>query len=134
MKTLSSIKQKLALKGFTLIEVLLALSVFSMAGIALLSTADNHFTNLSILEKKMYADWVASNQLVEAKIHQSWPPQNNKKGKVEMAGREWHWQQKVIKTQDKEMRAIVIEVRDDESSELALTSLMTYIAKGSSAR
>ncbi|WP_206483214.1 type II secretion system minor pseudopilin GspI [Thalassotalea sp. G2M2-11] len=117
--------------GFTLIEVLLALSVFSLAGLALLNTADTHFTSLNQLEDKMMAEWIASNQLVEAHLEKSWPPKNNKKGKVELAGRQWHWLQKVIKTTDKDMRAIVVEVRSDEQSELALTSLTSYISKGS---
>jgi general secretion pathway protein I len=117
-------------KGFTLIEVLLALSVFSLAGLALLDTADTHFTSLNNLENKMIADWVAANQLVEVNLDETWPPKNNKTGKVEMAGREWFWTQKVIKTQDNDMRSIVIEVRQKEKAELALTSLMTYVSKG----
>lgn len=117
-------------KGFTLIEVLLALSVFSLAGLALLNTADTHFNSLNNIEEKMIADWVASNQLVEVHITNVWPPRNNKKGKVEMAGREWHWVQKVIKTNDNDMRAVVVEVKTDEKSELALTSLVTYVSKG----
>jgi general secretion pathway protein I len=121
---------KRVLQGFTLIEVLLALSVFSLAGLALLDTADTHFNSLNNLENKMIADWVASNQLVEASLDDTWPPKNNKTGKVDMAGREWFWTQKVIKTQDNNMRSIVIEVRQSEKSELALTSLMTYVSKG----
>lgn len=121
---------KRVLQGFTLIEVLLALSVFSLAGLALLDTADTHFNSLNNLENKMIADWVASNQLVEASLDETWPPKNNKTGKVDMAGREWFWTQKVIKTQDNNMRSIVIEVRQSEKSELALTSLMTYVSKG----
>jgi len=116
--------------GFTLIEVLLALSVFSLAGLALLNTADTHFNSLNNLEKKMVADWVASNQLVEVNLDKTWPPKNNHKGKSEMAGREWHWTQSVIETEDKDMRAVVVEVRFDEKDELALTSLMTYVSKG----
>ena len=117
-------------RGFTLIEVLLALSVFSLAGLALLDTADTHFNSLNNLENKMVADWVASNQLVEVNLSETWPPKNNKTGKTEMAGREWFWTQKVIKTQDNDMRSVVIEVRQTEKSELALTSLMTYVSKG----
>ncbi len=117
-------------KAFTLIEVLLALSVFSLAGLALLNTADTHFNSLNNLENKMIADWVASNQLVEVSINKTWPPKNNQKGKAESAGREWHWKQLVIKTTDKDMRAVVIEVRAEEKDELALTSLMTYVSKG----
>ena len=46
-----------------------------------------------------------------------------------MAGRVWFWQQKVIKTTDKNMRAIVMEVRSTQDNEQALTSLMTYVSK-----
>jgi len=120
--------------GFTLIEVLLALSVFSLAGLALLSTADTHFTSLNNLENKMVADWVASNQLVEVNLSTTWPPKNNKKGKADIAGHEWHWTQKVIKTLDSDMRSVVIEVRFSEKDELALTSLMTYVSKGTESK
>lgn len=116
--------------GFTLIEVLLALSVFSLAGLALLNTADTHFTSLNNLENKMIADWVASNQLVEVNLETTWPPKNNKTGQETLAGREWHWTQKVTKTQDDDMREVVVEVRFKEKDELALTSLKTYVSKG----
>ena len=116
-------------KGFTLIEVMLAMAVFSIAGIAILGTADTNARNLGYLESKIIASWVASNQLVEASLDKSWPPKNNKKGKVEMAGQEWLWQQKIVKTTDKDMRAIVMEVRLDEKNPAALTSFMTYISK-----
>lgn len=116
-------------KGFTLIEVMLAMAVFSIAGIAILGTADTNARNLGYLESKILASWVASNQLVEITLDDTWPPKNNKKGKVELAGLEWFWLQKVIKTTDKDMRAIVLEVRLDEKDPSALTSLMTYISK-----
>lgn len=117
------------LLGFTLIEVMLAMAVFAIAGVALLGAADNNFRHINHLEEKMFANWVASNQLVEVSLDESWPPKNNKKGEVEMAGRTWFWQQKVIKTANNEMRAVVIEVRANEDDELATTSLMTYLAQ-----
>ncbi|MBA6304260.1 type II secretion system minor pseudopilin GspI [Colwellia sp. MB02u-14] len=115
--------------GFTLIEVMLAMAIFSIAGIALLSAADNNFKNLSHLESKVLANWVASNQLVAVTLAEEWPPKNNKKGKVEMAGQEWFWQQKVIKTENKNMRSVVIEVRNKEDQKLAITSMVTYLSK-----
>lgn len=128
MLTLANYYRKLE-KGFTLIEVMLAMAVFSIAGIAILGTADTNARNLGYLESKIMASWVASNQLVEITLDDTWPPKNNKKGKVELAGLEWFWQQKVIKTTDKDMRAIVLEVRLDEKDPSALTSLMTYVSK-----
>ena len=129
MKNRPLAKHKRYSYGFTLIEVMLALAVFSIAGVALLSTASNNARNVGYLESKMFADWVASNQLVNATLEKKWPPKNNLKGEVELAGRAWFWQQKVIKTTDKDMRAIVMEVRANEDDELAMTSLTTYVSK-----
>ena len=119
-----------SISGFTLIEVMLAMAVFAIAGVALLSTAENNSRNLGYLEQKTFADWIASNQLVAASLATSWPPKNNKKGKVEMAGREWFWQQKVIKTADNNLRQVTMEIRLAEKDEKALTSFTTYLAKG----
>lgn len=117
-------------RGFTLLEVLIAMAIFSIAGVALIETAGNNFKNLSRLETQMVAGWVASNQLVEVSLDKTWPPRNNKKGEVELAGRKWFWLQKVIKTTDEEMRAVVVEVRSSEKQELTEASLMTYVSRG----
>lgn len=115
--------------GFTLIEVMLAMAVFSIAGVALLSTSANNARNISYLENKMFANWVAANQLVAAHLVEKWPPKNNLKGEVKLANRTWFWQQKVVKTTDKNMRQIVMEIRLKESDELALGSITTYVSK-----
>lgn len=125
---LSHCKQKLS-RGFTLLEVMLAMGVFAVAGIALLGVSDNNYRHISHLEEKMFANWVASNQLVNASLSDTWPPKNNQKGEEEMAGRKWYWLQKVLKTDNKEMQAIVMEVRLEQDAELAIASLMTYVAQ-----
>jgi general secretion pathway protein I len=127
LKTISA--KRFSKSGFTLIEVMLAMAVFAVAGVALLGVADNNYRHISHLEEQMFANWVASNQLVEVSLDKTWPPKNNRKGKVEMAGRSWHWQQKVVKTANKEMRAVTMEVRLDEDEELVTTSLTTYLAQ-----
>ena len=115
--------------GFTLLEVMLAMAVFAIAGVALLGVADNNYRHISHLEEQMFANWVASNQLVEVSLDKTWPPKNNRKGKVEMAGRTWYWQQKVIKTNNKELRSIIMEVRLNEDDELVTASLMAFLAQ-----
>ena len=123
--TINVIKQH----GFTLIEVMLAMAVFAIAGVALLGVADNNYRHISHLEEQMFANWVASNKLVEVSLDKTWPPKNNRKGKVEMAGRTWYWQQKVINTANKELRAVNMQVRLNEADDLVSASLMTYLAQ-----
>lgn len=118
--------------GFTLIEVMLAMAIFSVAGVALLGVADNSYRHIAHLEEQMFANWVASNQLVEVSLDTTWPPKDKKKGTVEMAGKTWYWQQKVIKTANKELRAVVMEVRSNEDDELVTASIMTYLAQSKS--
>jgi general secretion pathway protein I len=115
--------------GFTLIEVMLAMAVFAVAGVALLGVADNNYRHISLLEEKMLANWVASNQLVELSLATTWPPKNNRKGNVEMAGRTWYWQQKVIKTDNNLLRQIIMEVRASEDDELVSASMETYLSQ-----
>jgi len=115
--------------GFTLIEVMLAMAVFAVAGVALLGVADNNYRHISLLEEKMLANWVASNQLVELSLATTWPPKNNRKGNVEMAGRTWYWQQKVIKTDNNLLRQIIMEVRLSEDDELVSASMETYLSQ-----
>ncbi|SET39829.1 type II secretion system minor pseudopilin GspI [Thalassotalea agarivorans] len=120
---------KNSVKGFTLIEVLIAMAVFSIAGIAIVSATSNSARSLGFVEQKMIANWVASNQLTEIHLEQSWPPKNNKKGMVEIAGAEWFWVQKVVATTNNDMKAVTVEVRQNEDQELPLSSLMTYVSK-----
>ncbi|NMP30427.1 type II secretion system minor pseudopilin GspI [Thalassotalea sp. M1531] len=115
--------------GFTLIEVMLAVAVFAIAGVALLGAAQNNFENLSRLEQKTVANWVASNQLTAASLDKTWPPKNNRKGQTEMAGSIWYWQQKVERTQDSSLRSITIEIRKNSDDEKALTELTTFVAR-----
>lgn len=116
--------------GFTLIEVMIALAIFSIAGVALSLTANTNANTTALIEERMLASWVASNQLVEMKLQAKWPPQNNQKGEVELAQREWFWKQVVKKTTDDNLNAVIMEVRDSEKDEHAITSLITYVAKG----
>lgn len=51
------------LSGLTLIEVLVALAIISIAFTAILIANSQHLRNTSYLEKKMTATWVASNVL-----------------------------------------------------------------------
>ncbi|PTQ88282.1 type II secretion system minor pseudopilin GspI [Agitococcus lubricus] len=83
-------------KGFTLLEVLVALAVFSVAAIALMRVSESQLRLSQRLEEKTFAHWVALNMVSEMQANQDWPNLGEQTGKVSMAGRDWKI---VIKTQ-----------------------------------
>lgn len=116
-------------KGFTLLEVMLSMAVFAIAGVALLSTANTNITNLNAFEEKIIASWVASNQLVETKLVNKWPPDNKEKGSTEIAGQTWFWEQVALKTTDDNLRQLTVDVRIAESDESSIASLVTFVTR-----
>ena len=113
-------------KGFTLLEILVAIAILAVAGVAVMKASAEHINALSVLKDMTYSSWVAENRLVELQLEDKWPPAN-KKGKMEFAGRDWFWRQEVEKTTEKTMRKVTIYVLDTESSKESLYQLATYL-------
>ncbi|MFY8273792.1 type II secretion system minor pseudopilin GspI [Pseudoalteromonas sp. SSDWG2] len=119
--------------GFTLIEVLVALGICAMAGIAIMQISGEHINHLSAIEEQTYASWVAENQLVEIRAQgDKWPAKNGHKGKTDMAGRTWYWQEDVVRTADSSFVKVVVSVFTDEQREQFAYELATYIDKEAS--
>ena len=116
-------------QGLTLLEVMVALAIFAMTGTAVMKAASDHLSAVSQLEEMTIATWVANNRLTQLQIKSQWPPKDNRKGSVEMAGRTWYWQQSVLKTNDEALRAVEVAVGLDESYQQQITSVTSYLSK-----
>lgn len=114
--------------GFTLIEVMLALSIFTLAALAALQVASGHIRNISLIEEHTLATMVASNRLAELHSLQQWPPQNDASGQVEMAGRDWFWEQQVVETVTDGLREVTVIVRTEEGGDES-ASLSGYLGR-----
>ncbi|MCF6438372.1 type II secretion system minor pseudopilin GspI [Pseudoalteromonas luteoviolacea] len=120
-------------KGFTLLEVMVAMGICAVAGIAALQATGAHINNMSIIEQQTYASWVAENQMVMARTKASggkWNGKNSDSGDAELAGHKWYWSQKVEKTADAEFVKLTIEVFEDENRENSVYDLTTFMYKG----
>ena len=115
--------------GFTLIEMLLALAVFAYAATSILNLIGTSASNLSQIEEMTFASYVANNRMAELQVSKVWPPKDKDKGEVEMAGRMWFWQQKVVATEDKRLRAVTVTVSLDKSMESSVYDLTTYLSQ-----
>lgn len=60
-------------RGFTLLEVLVALAIFAMVAASVLSASARSLQNASRLEDKTLAMWIADNRLNELQLEQT-PP------------------------------------------------------------
>lgn len=111
----------------TLIEVMVALAIFSVAALSMVNMAGEHIRSLSYLEQKNVALWIANNHLTQLSLDDEAPPLGVKTGKVEYADATWFWKQQAIKTADPKFRSINIRILDKEKSDYALADLTTYM-------
>ena len=96
--------------GFSLIEILIALTILTVA-IAGVATTVSQFT-LSTKRKQdtVYAQFVAMNKIAELRLQRNWPNTGRANGIIELAKRKWYWETEIKNTPDKDVRRLVIKV------------------------
>ncbi|MGE6650390.1 type II secretion system minor pseudopilin GspI [Shewanella colwelliana] len=117
------------LQGMTLLEVIVALAVFAIAAVSITKSLGDQIANMPILEERTLAQWVASNQMVDARLEGKFPELGKKEGSVDLADKEWFWRKEVIKTTDDNFRMIRISVSDDERYGRIIAQVSSYVLK-----
>lgn len=117
--------------GFTLIEVLVALTIIAIALAALIKASGNHTYSASYLKRKTLAHYVAMNEITRLKIEKKWPDLGVTHKSTEMAGVEWFWTQTVEKTADEtgKIRSVRLTIFQDKDRHQNLTSLQAYLSR-----
>jgi general secretion pathway protein I len=82
-------------RGFTLIEVIVALFVIALGVGALLTTLVNSADTVIYLRDKSFAQWIAFNRLAEVRLATSPPQPGVTRNTLEYAGANWRWEQEV---------------------------------------
>jgi general secretion pathway protein I len=107
-------------KGFTLLEVIVALAILALTMTGLVTSIGNGANNQNALEERTFARWVTLNQIAKMQLGESVVQPGNSSGLEEMAGRQWEWQQTVEKTGDPLVRRVIVTAgREGQSSVLA---------------
>lgn len=97
--------------GFTLLEVLVALTILALALGALIKTGGDHAALLASLEERTQAHRVAANQLQRLRLEGAWPEAGARKDSIEEGGRRWFWEARFETTPDPDLRRVILEVR-----------------------
>jgi general secretion pathway protein I len=98
------------MRGFTLLEVMIALLVITLGMGAVINTTGESGWKSAQLKQGTIANWVAQNQIAEYRAKRTWNNATKKSGEVEMANTEWVWQMKISKTDDPSLRRLDVDV------------------------
>lgn len=116
-------------KGLTLLELLVALAVFSIAAIAILDTIGATSRIVENIEQKTIGHWIAGNQLADIQLKSDWPNVSVTRNEVQMSDRRWYLVTKVEATSRPDMRQITVEVRTNQDHKSPLTSRIAFAGK-----
>lgn len=111
-------------RGFTLIEVLIALAVIAISLGAILSTSGSQAQQAAYLKQKTIAHWVAMNEITKLQISNAFPDLGDEKGSTEMANHEWFWTRTTKELAiTKKVREVSFQIYADKQRENKLTLL-----------
>ena len=96
--------------GFTLLEMLVALAVFSLAALALLRLEGATVRQTGQLDERMLAQLVARNLAVETLTDPAPPPLGASAGETVNGGRRWRWSRVTSRTPDQRLVRVDISV------------------------
>ena len=97
-------------KAFTLLEVLVALAVFTIGIVTVIKVVGGQAYQTAYLKDKTIAQLVASNKANEIQLG-NWPRVGTSSGTEFMARQEWSWRVKISNTVDKDLRRMDIEIK-----------------------
>ena len=113
--------------GMTMIEVMVALVVFALAGLAVMQATLQQPRQLGRMEEKTLASWLADNQLVQLRLENRWPALSWSETTLQAAGVHWHIRWQGVETDLPQLRALDVEVRHAKSDKTPVSSLRTYV-------
>ncbi len=115
-------------RGFTLLEVLIAIMLLALALTALVRLAGLEARASAHLRDATLAQWVAANALAETRLRTAFPGIGRSDGEATLGGQRWRWQLDVNATDEATIRRLDVlvfvagdEVREDAASVASLS-------------
>ena len=104
---MNSIRQN---RGFTLVEVLVALMVVALGLTALMVAVSGTARTSGFLRDKSLAQWIALNRLSEVRLNVTKFGQNTDTGELDFGSRKWHYDTRYFDTSIASMKRVVVRV------------------------
>ncbi|THG37766.1 type II secretion system minor pseudopilin GspI [Sphingomonas olei] len=110
--------------GFTLIEVMVALAVFSLAALALIRLEGATIRSTALLGDTVVAQMVARNVAIDAVTSARAPALGRAAGVEQNGGRAWRWVREVRPTGDARILRIDVAVADAQRRPLGRLTMI----------
>jgi general secretion pathway protein I len=114
-------------RGFTLVEVLVALAIVSIALMAALRAAGQGINAAGELRSRMLAGWVAEDRLAEHRARGDWLPLGIARGVQSQGGIEFAWREEVIATPNSAFRRVDLFVSAPAEESRPLARLAGFV-------
>lgn len=114
-------------RGFTLLEMLVALAVFSLAALALVRLQGVTLHTAADLDSKAMGQIVARNLMVEVQTDPAPPSLGSEEGDVDNGGRRWHWTRAVRATNDRRLLRVDLAVDGQAGSSPVVLSFVRAV-------
>lgn len=113
--------------GFTLLEMLVALSVFSLAALALIRLQSVTIRTAADLDNKVLAQVVARNLMVGWQTDTQPPTMGEAQGEVQNAGQTWRWTREAAKLDDQRLMRVDVRVQGQSSTAPAVLTFVRAV-------
>ena len=117
------------IRGFTLLEMLVALTVLAIALLAALRASSMGVQNTVEIRNRLLAGWVAQNRLAEHLARRDWLPVGVVRGDDNQGGVRFGWEEKIVGTPNFQFRRIEIRVATVQEPDLTLSSLTGFMVR-----
>ncbi|MGI9289649.1 MAG: type II secretion system minor pseudopilin GspI [Gammaproteobacteria bacterium] len=99
-----------AQRGFTLIEVVVALAVVIIAFMAMYGSMMQSVATTTLMQEKTIATWIAFDRITELRINNEFPDDDERTDELEMAGQEWVYTIEFVPTQSDNILQVIVKV------------------------
>lgn len=114
-------------RGFTLVEVLVAVAIVAIALLAALRAAGMATASVQDLRGRQLAAWVADNRLAEHRARGSWLPLGIVQGQAEQGGIGFAWREEVVTTPNPAFRRVDISVHARDTPDHRLAQVTGFV-------
>lgn len=118
-------------RGFTLVEVMVALAIVAIGLIAAFNGIIQMAHSTTVLRERALADWIAMNQITEIRLSDNFPDVGRSDGDTEFAGRNWRWEAQIAETGVTGLRRIDLSVAYEESPADIVTIMTGFVSRRS---